>query len=230
MSFSFLDLEPQVEDTLGILNNLITTKLALSIKTINERDGDLSDGASHSLRTHHKLHLETVSLALSASNSLLERSTLVQSEAAREVAHARAEDSIGEQVGATADELALEIPTKDTTISSVASTRDDIVVALGLESDHLRDELGVVGEVGVHDDNEVAGDELETVDIGCSETEFASAGLEENVGGVDLDELLGNFLGSIGGAVVDDDEFPIEVAVRVSLCLSNLHNTVLTSQ
>jgi len=74
----------------------------------------------------------------------------------------------------------------------------------------------VVGEVGVHDDDEVAGDELETVDVGRSETELASAGLEEDVGRVGLDELLGDFLGSIGGAVVDDDEFPIEVATPVS--------------
>jgi hypothetical protein len=80
----------------------------------------------------------------------------------------------------------------------------------------------VVREVGVHDDDKVAGDELETVDVGCSEAEFASAGLEENVGGVDLDKLLGNFLGSVGGAVVDDDEFPIEVAISVSFCLLNL--------
>src|SRR6478609_7903925 len=81
MSFPFLDLEPQVEDTLGILDNLVSTKLALSVQTVDERDGNLSDGAAHGLGTHHQLHLETVSLALSASNSLLERSTLVQTEA-----------------------------------------------------------------------------------------------------------------------------------------------------
>jgi hypothetical protein len=88
-----------------------------------------------------------------------------------------------------------------------------------------------VGEVGVHDDDEVAGDELETVDVGCSKAELASAGLEDNVGGVDLDELLGNFLGSIGGAVVDNDEFPIEVAARVSFSPSkSTDKVVLTSQ
>lgn len=74
----------------------------------------------------------------------------------------------------------------------------------------------MVGEVGVHDDDKVASDELETVDVGRSETEFTSAGLEEDVGRVGLDELLGDFLGSIGGSVVDDDEFPIEVATPVS--------------
>jgi hypothetical protein len=45
-----------------------------------------------------------------------------------------------------------------------------------LQSDHLRQEFGVVAEVG---------------------------------GG---DELLCDFLGAVGGAVVDDDDFPVEVA------------------
>jgi hypothetical protein len=36
------------------------------------------------------------------------------------------------------------------------------------------------------------------------------------VGRVDLDELLGDFLGSIGGAIIDNDEFPIEVATPIS--------------
>jgi hypothetical protein len=74
-----------------------------------------------------------------------------------------------------------------------------------------------VREVGVHDDDEVAGDELETVDVGRAETKLAGSGLQEDVWGVDLDELLGNFLGSIGGSIVDNDEFPVEVATPISL-------------
>jgi hypothetical protein len=90
-----------------------------------------------------------------------------------------------------------------------------------------------VGEVGVHDDDKVASDKLETVDVGRSETKFTSAGFEEDVGRVDLDELLGDFLGSIGGSVVDDDEFPIEVAVPVSdskIPYYYYHRGVRTSQ
>lgn len=75
----------------------------------------------------------------------------------------------------------------------------------------------MVGEVGVHDDDKVAGDELQAVDVGRSEAKLAGSGLEDDVGGVGLDELEGDFLGSIGGAVVDDDEFPFEIAARVSL-------------
>jgi hypothetical protein len=217
LSFPSLDLEPQVENTLGILNDLIASQLALTIQTVDERDRNLSNSAAQSLCADHKLHLETVSFAFGGSNRLLKRSTLVQSETTSQVAHARAQNGIGEQVGAAAHELALEIPAENTTVASIAGAGDDIVVALLLESDHLRDELGVMREVGVHDDDEVAGDELETVDVGRAETKLAGSGLQEDVWGVDLDELLGNFLGSIGGSIVDNDEFPVEVTTPISL-------------
>lgn len=70
----------------------------------------------------------------------------------------------------------------------------------------------MVTEIGVHDDHEVARCELETVDVGCSETEFASSGLEDDVVGAPYFlELFCNFLGAIGRSVVDDDDFPVEV-------------------
>lgn len=71
----------------------------------------------------------------------------------------------------------------------------------------------MVAEVGVHDNDKVAGHELETVDVGSTETELASTRLEDNVGAVCLDELIGNLLGAVGRAVVDNDQFPIELAV-----------------
>jgi hypothetical protein len=39
----------------------------------------------------------------------------------------------------------------------------------------------VVREVGVHDDDEVAGGELQAVDVGSAEAELAGAGLEDDV-------------------------------------------------
>ena len=73
----------------------------------------------------------------------------------------------------------------------------------------------MVREVGVHDDDEVAGCVLQAVDVGGSESEFTSAGADlDALGGVDLLELGGDFLGTVGGAVVDDDEFPVEIAER----------------
>lgn len=75
----------------------------------------------------------------------------------------------------------------------------------------------MVAEVRVHNDDKVARRELQAVDVGCSETKLAGAGLEEDVGGVGFDELVGDLLGAVGGAVVDDDEFPVEFSVLYEL-------------
>lgn len=71
----------------------------------------------------------------------------------------------------------------------------------------------MVAEVGVHDDDEVSGRELQTVDVGGAEAELACACADLDVWGVDLLELRCDFLGAVGGAIVDDDEFPVEVTV-----------------
>ena len=73
----------------------------------------------------------------------------------------------------------------------------------------------MVGEVGVHDDDEVARGELQPVDVGGAETKLAGARLEDDMRGVGLDELVGNFLRAVGGSVVDNDELPIEFAVTM---------------
>jgi hypothetical protein len=73
----------------------------------------------------------------------------------------------------------------------------------------------VVAEVGVHDDDIVSCCELQTVDVGGSEAEFAGAGAQLDVLRADGgDELFGDFLRAVGGAVVDDDDFPVEVSGR----------------
>lgn len=69
----------------------------------------------------------------------------------------------------------------------------------------------MVREIGVHDDDEVAGCELQTVDVGCAEAELPGAGVEVDVWRVDLGELVGDDLGAVWGAVVDYDELPVEV-------------------
>lgn len=72
----------------------------------------------------------------------------------------------------------------------------------------------MVAEVGVHDDDEVARHELKAVDVGGAEAEFAGARADlDAVGAVGFLQLGGDFLCAVGGAVVDDDEFPVEVAV-----------------
>jgi hypothetical protein len=83
--------------------------------------------------------------------------------------------------------------------------------------DHLGDEFWVVGEIGVHDDHIVSSDKLQAMYVCCSETKFACAGFEENVGVVCLCELVGYLLCSIWRAIVDDDEFPVEFSAVESL-------------
>lgn len=70
----------------------------------------------------------------------------------------------------------------------------------------------MVGEVSVHNDHVVSGDELEAMDVCSSETELAGARTElDLVAAVDFDELFCDILGAIGGCVVDDNELPSEV-------------------
>lgn len=89
----------------------------------------------------------------------------------------------------------------------------------------------VVREVGVHDDHEGAGAEVEAVDVGCAEAELAGARLEDLgvsawsgwylelalehtthnlVLAVRLGQLPRNVLRAIWARVVDDDDLPVE--------------------
>ena len=72
----------------------------------------------------------------------------------------------------------------------------------------------MVREIRVHDDHEVSRGELEPVDVGGAEAEFPRAWLQDDAGGrVEFLQGLRDGEGAVGGGVVDDDEFPGEVAV-----------------
>jgi hypothetical protein len=71
----------------------------------------------------------------------------------------------------------------------------------------------MVREVGVHDDHVVSRGVFEAVDVGGPQAEFPCARVQFDVQGADGgDELFGDFLGAVGGAVVDDYYFPVEVS------------------
>lgn len=75
----------------------------------------------------------------------------------------------------------------------------------------------MVREVGVHDDDEVAGGVFQAVHVGGAETEFAGARFQHDVcRGIDFLELLCDVEGAVGRGVVDDYDFVVEVAGRVS--------------
>lgn len=70
----------------------------------------------------------------------------------------------------------------------------------------------MVAEIRIHNDDKVARGELQPVDVGRAEPELARAGVEFNFrGAVGGDELLCDLLRAVGGAVVDDEELPVEV-------------------
>lgn len=167
-----LDLQPQVENTLEVLDDLGSAKLALAKEAINKGNRALLDLITHGFGTDHHLHLEAVTLALSAGNNLLQHLLLVQTEATRQVADAGHQHDVGDQVGSARGKLAEEVPAVNSAldISAVRIPRasDNVRVGLLLDSNHLGDELGVVAEVGVHDNDEVAGGILQAVDVGGS--------------------------------------------------------------
>ena len=70
----------------------------------------------------------------------------------------------------------------------------------------------MVGEIRVHDYHVVAGSKLQAVYVCGSETQLAGAGFQEDMRSVSFRELVGNDLGSIGAAIVDDYEFPVQIS------------------
>jgi hypothetical protein len=165
-----LHLHPQAQHALRVFDDLVSAKLALAIQPVHERDRDFRNCASHGLSAHHHLHLERVSLALSRVDDLLQHLLLIQPEAARKITDTRPQHGIRKQIRAAAHKLALEIPAIHASVARVPRARDDVVVLLLLHADHVRDEFGVMREVGVHDDDVVARRILQAVDVRGAES------------------------------------------------------------
>lgn len=222
MSTMYLNLEPEVEHTLEIFDDLRATQLAVAVETVDEGDGAFIDLVSQCLGTNHHFHLETVSLTLCACNDLLQNGLLVQTEATGQITNSGHQHNIGDQVGGTRSELSEKIPTVDTSLNiatvRITCTSNNVGVVLFLDANHFGDELGVVAEVGVHDNHKVTGCEFQTMNVSRSEAEFALARLQDNVlRAIELLELLANLEGAVRGAIVHDDNLPIQFAVNREL-------------
>ena len=73
----------------------------------------------------------------------------------------------------------------------------------------------MVREIGVHDDDKAARRIFQTMDVCGAQAELAGTGFQDDVrGGVEGLQLLGDGEGTVGGAVVDDDDFPVEIVFR----------------
>jgi len=76
-------------------------------------------------------------------------------------------------------------------------------------------------EVGVHDDDKVACDGLQAVDVGGAEPEFAGSRAQDYVVGAEgFLEGFGALEGAVGRGVVDYYYFPVEVSVVEVSCES----------
>ena len=75
-----------------------------------------------------------------------------------------------------------------------------------------------MAKVRIHNNHIIPRDELQPMNVRRPEAELPSARLQNNaLAPVDLNKLLRDFLGSVGGGVVDDDEFPVNATVHRKL-------------
>lgn len=65
-----LNLQPQGQDTLEVLDNFRSTQLAFAVQAVDEGDRTLGDLVTHCLGTDHHFHLETIALALGVEDDL----------------------------------------------------------------------------------------------------------------------------------------------------------------
>ena len=80
----------------------------------------------------------------------------------------------------------------------------------------------MVREIGIHDDDKGACRECQAVDVCGAEAHLSGSGFEDDVrGAVEGLELFGDLEGPVWRAVVDDDDFPLEVAARTIVSIGS---------
>lgn len=96
--------------------------------------------------THNDLHLEDVSLSLHGLHDVREHFLLVETEAAGEIGDIGVEKGVGDEVGHTRRELALEVPAEHASLGDVARSGHHVEVSLLLLLDEIRHVLGLFRE------------------------------------------------------------------------------------
>jgi len=157
------------------------------------------------------LHLKDISLALHPSNSLLQHFLLIQPEASRQIAHARAQHRVGKDIGPLGHQLGLQVPTK-TPLSLEYLVPVTKSQSSSLDAHHLGMNLGwwlksasmmmtkfPITNCRMH--------------VCRSETELACTKLQEDAARVNLLKLLCYVLRAVRAGIVDNDDFPIKVVL-----------------
>ncbi|GIX63411.1 OTU domain-containing protein 6B [Babesia caballi] len=155
-------------------------------------------------------------------------SHLLTARGAGEVGQGRPEKEVREEVGRLADEDAGRTPAARAAAGRVASAAHDVVVAGALQLDHLADVLGVVGEVGVHNQNEVVARVRETVHVGGAEPELAGTAQQLQVDGGEERLELGVHIGrAVGAAIVHEQNLILQRSEDVDEEVDNVREVVL---
>jgi hypothetical protein len=207
---------------LKVTKNLTSAELGLTEDSVDEGDGHFLDGVAHVLSAHDDLHLEDVASALHRLECLLEHVLLVKTERSSEIGGLRSEESSSQEVGNTGGQLAIQVPAVDSAVLSVSGSSDDVSTSLTLLLDELRNDLGVMAEIGVHKDHEFSSALAQTIDVGRAETELAGAGVKLNlILTIDTLKILHNFLSAIGRIIVYDDDLHLDLP-KINNQLPNL--------
>ena len=167
---------------LQVLNDLVHTHLRLSVHPVHKHDRHLPDRVVQLVRTHNHLHLEHVSLALHQLHYALEHLALEQTEAARQVAHARVQQRVRYEVRHARGQLPLEVPTIHTSSTNVTTASHHVVVALLLLLYHHRhvfrlfviqhSRTHVMRQVRIHQKHKRATNQFQTIHVCTTQTQF----------------------------------------------------------
>ncbi len=96
----------------------------------------------------------------------------------------------------------------------ISRARHHIVILFGLLGDEIRNELGVVREVGIQDKHKVAFHLLQTVNVRGSKARLWRPGQNRNTTGIHFLQLLSNLKSAIRAAVFDNYKFIVSGAAQ----------------
>ncbi|EEQ39414.1 hypothetical protein CLUG_03542 [Clavispora lusitaniae ATCC 42720] len=191
--------DEQRPHSLQVLHNFITAQFRFTIQSVNKVDWTFTHSKTQSFRSDHHFHLENVTLGFSFTNDLGQNILLVQTERASQVGHMRSQHSRGQKVSTTRNQFSLQVPAVNTSVTSITSSCDNVVVALFSLCNELWNSFWVVGEICIHDDDKVTCNKLQTMHVSGTQTQLASSWSQSDVLRTEnINQLLGDILSSIG--------------------------------